>query len=169
MILLDTDSKTQTAGPMTKNVFPRESLDAMFNPSSVAVVGATEHTGTVGRTVLQNLLNPSFRGRVYPVNPKHSEILGVKAFKKIGGVPEAVDLVVFATPAATIPGLIGECVAAQARAAVVISAGFKEARRSWNCTGTANSRTAAGQRDAAHWPKLPGHYESNPRHECDLC
>src|ERR1700719_1911123 len=126
MILPGTDSKTQTAGPMTKNVFPRESLDAMFNPSSVAVVGATEHAGTVGRPVVQNLLNPAFRGRVYPVNPKHSEILGVKAFKKIGEVPEAVDLVVFATPAATIPGLIGECVAAQARAAVVISAGFKE-------------------------------------------
>jgi acetyltransferase len=63
---------------------------------------------------------------VYPVNPQRAEILGVKAFKKIGDVPEAVDLAVLATPAATIPGLIGECLAAQAKSAVVISAGFKE-------------------------------------------
>ena len=111
---------------MTQGAPPRESLDAMFSPSSVAVIGATDRAGTVGLTVLQNLLNPAFRGRVYPVNPQRAEILGVKAFKKIGDVPEAVDLVVLATPAATIPGLIGECIAAQAKSAVVISAGFKE-------------------------------------------
>lgn len=126
MISLENDSKTRTASLMTQDVFPRESLDAMFSPSSVAVIGATDRTGTVGLTVLQNLLNPAFRGRVYPVNPQRPEILGVKAFKKIGDVPEAVDLVVLATPAATIPGLIGECIAAQAKSAVVISAGFKE-------------------------------------------
>ena len=126
MITLEIDSKTQTAGRMTQGTSPRESLDAMFSPSSVAVIGATDRASTVGLTVLQNLLNPAFRGRVYPVNPQRAEILGVKAFKKIGDVPEAVDLVVLATPAATIPGLIGECIAAQAKSAVVISAGFKE-------------------------------------------
>src|ERR1700674_1303743 len=141
MISLETDSKMQTAGRMTQSVSPGESLDAMFNPSSVAVVGATEHAGTVGLTVLQNLLNPAFAGRVYPVNPKRSEILGVKAFKKMGEVPEAVDLVVLATPAATIPGLIGECVAAQAKSAVVISAGFKER----GASGTALEQQIQGQ------------------------
>ena len=124
MITLEIDSKTQTAGRMTQGTSPRESLDAMFSPSSVAVIGATDRASTVGLTVLQNLLNPAFRGRVYPVNPQRAEILGVKAFKKIGDVPEAVDLAVLATPAATIPGLIGECLAAQAKSAVVISAGF---------------------------------------------
>src|ERR1017187_304234 len=126
MITLENDSMTRTAGRMIQGAPPRESLDAMFSPSSVAVIGATDRAGTVGLTVLQNLLNPAFRGRVYPVNPQRAEILGVKAFKKIGDVPEAVDLVVLATPAATIPGLIGECIAAQAKSAVVISAGFKE-------------------------------------------
>jgi acetyltransferase len=126
MISLETDLQTQAADRMTQSTSPRESLDAMFNPSSVAVIGATDRVGTVGLTVLQNLLNPAFRGRVYPVNPQRPEILGLKAFKKIGDVPEAVDLVVLATPAATIPGLIGECIAAQAKSAVVISAGFKE-------------------------------------------
>jgi len=126
MIPPETESQTQTAGRMTQDASPRESLDALFSPSSVAVIGATDRPGTVGQTVLQNLLNPAFAGRVYPVNPQRAEILGVKAFRKIGDVPEAVDLVVLATPAVTIPGLIGECTAAQAKSMVVISAGFKE-------------------------------------------
>jgi acetyltransferase len=104
----------------------KQSLEALFTPETVAVIGATDRLGAVGRTVLQNLLDPAFHGRVYPVNPQRSEVLGAKAYKSIGEVPEAVDLVVLATPAITIPGLIGECVAAKAKSAVVISAGFKE-------------------------------------------
>jgi len=104
----------------------KQGLDALFNPETVAVIGATDRPDTVGRTVLHNLLNPSFRGRVYPVNPQRSEILGVKAYKSISAIPETVDLAVLATPATSIPSLIGECVAAGAKSAVVISAGFKE-------------------------------------------
>jgi acetyltransferase len=104
----------------------KQSLEAMFSPDSVAVIGATDRPGTVGRTVLQNLLNAAFRGRVYPVNPQRSEVLGVRAYKSIAEIPEPVDLAVLATPAVTIPSLIGECVAANAKSAVVISAGFKE-------------------------------------------
>lgn len=104
----------------------RHSLDAMFDPHSVAVIGATDRPGTVGRTVLQNLLNPSFRGKVYPVNPQRPEVLGLKSYKSIRDVPERIDLAVLATPAATIPALIGECVDARAGSAVVISAGFRE-------------------------------------------
>jgi acetyltransferase len=104
----------------------KPSLEALFTPESVAVIGATDRLAAVGRTVLQNLLAPAFHGRVYPVNPQRSEVLGAKAYKSIGEVPEAVDLVVLATPAITIPGLIGECVTAEAKSAVVISAGFKE-------------------------------------------
>src|SRR5450755_4165015 len=104
----------------------KQGLNALFTPESVAVIGATDRPGSVGKTVLQNLLDPAFRGRVYPVNPQRSELLGLKAFKKIGDVPEAVDLVVLATPAVTIPEIIGECIAAKAKSAEVISAGFKE-------------------------------------------
>src|SRR5262249_54023672 len=74
----------------------------------------------------QNLLSPDFHGRVYPVNPQRSEVLGVKAYKNVSALPEVVDTAVLATPAATIPGLIAECVAARVKSAVVISAGFKE-------------------------------------------
>ncbi len=104
----------------------RYGLDALFHPRSVAVIGATERPETVGRTILQNLLHPHFRGKVYPVNPQHSAVLGVKAYKSVRDLPEPVDLAVLATPAATIPGLIGECVDAGAKSAVVISAGFRE-------------------------------------------
>ncbi|MFZ0759606.1 MAG: bifunctional acetate--CoA ligase family protein/GNAT family N-acetyltransferase [Candidatus Sulfotelmatobacter sp.] len=101
------------------------SLDAMFAPDSVAVIGATDRPGAVGRTVLENLLY-GFQGAVYAVNTKHDEVLGLKAYKSIRDLPRPVDLAVIATPAATVPQLIGECVDAGARSAVVISAGFKE-------------------------------------------
>jgi len=101
-------------------------LDAMFAPHSVAVIGATDRPGTVGQAVLENLLQGSFQGKVYAVNPKHQEVLGLKAYQRIGDIPLPVDLAVVATPAATVPQLIGECVDAGTRSAVVISAGFKE-------------------------------------------
>ncbi len=100
-------------------------LDAMFAPSSVAIIGATDHPGTVGRTVLENLLH-GFQGKVYAVNPKHEEVLGLKTYRSIRNIPRPVDLVVVVTPAATVPQLIGECVDAGVKSAVVISAGFKE-------------------------------------------
>jgi acetyltransferase len=101
-------------------------LDAMFAPASVAVIGATARPGTVGRTVLENLLHGGFQGKVYAVNAKHPEVLGLKACKSIRDIPGPVDLAVVATPAATVPHLVGECVDAGAKSAVVISAGFRE-------------------------------------------
>jgi acetyltransferase len=100
-------------------------LDAMFSPRSVAVIGATDRAGTVGRTVLENLLR-GFTGTVFAINAKRDEVLGLKAYKTIRDVAHPVDLAVIATPAATVPHLVGECVDAGVRSAVVISAGFKE-------------------------------------------
>ena len=101
-------------------------LDALFLPASVALIGATERPGTVGRTVLENLQHSSFPGKVYAVNSRHPEICGSKAYPSIGSLPEKVDLAVVATPALTVPGIIGECVDAGVKSAVVISAGFRE-------------------------------------------
>ncbi len=106
---------------------PREHpLDPFFGPETVAVIGATENPGTVGRTVLWNLMSSPFGGTVFPVNPKRPGVLGIKAYPNIGAVPEKVDLAVVVTPAPSIPGIIRECVDAGVKAAVVISAGFKE-------------------------------------------
>ncbi len=104
----------------------RSVLDSMFSPQSVALIGATDKEESVGRTVLERLRIPAFRGRIYPVNPKHPEVLGLRAYSRIGDVPEKVDLAVIVTPAMTVPGIVGECVDAGVRTAVVISAGFKE-------------------------------------------
>jgi len=104
----------------------KHGLDAMFTPDSVAVIGATSRPGTVGRTVLENLLRDTFRGRVYAVNSKHEEVLGLKTYKSIRDIPDRVDLAVVATPASTVTQIITECVDAGAKSAVVISAGFKE-------------------------------------------
>jgi len=98
----------------------------MFAPSSVAVIGATDRPATVGRTVLENLLHGKFQGKVYAVNSKHPEVLGLKAYANIRDIPGPIDLAVIATPAATVPQVIGECVDAGAKSAVVISAGFRE-------------------------------------------
>lgn len=104
----------------------RSPLDAIFAPRSVAVVGATERLGSVGRTVLWNLISSPFGGTVFPVNPQRHSVLGIKAYPSIAAIPESIDLAVIATPAATVPDVIRECVDAGVKGAVIISAGFKE-------------------------------------------
>jgi acetyltransferase len=101
-------------------------LDVFFSPKTVAVIGATENVGSVGRTVLWNLVTSPFGGTVYPVNPKRPSVLGVKAYPSISAIPEEVDLAVVVTPPPSIPGIIRECGENGVRGAIVISAGFKE-------------------------------------------
>lgn len=106
--------------------FRRHPLDAIFSPRNVAVIGASEAEGSVGRTLLWNLISNPFGGTIYPVNPKRDNVLGIHAYDTVGDVPAQVDLAVIATPARTVPGIIEECVAAGVRGAIIISAGFKE-------------------------------------------
>ena len=101
-------------------------LDVFFSPENVAVVGATETPGSVGRTILWNLISSPFGGTVYPVNLKRPSVLGIKAYPSVSAVPAQVDLAVIITPAPTIPGIIRDCVQAGVKGAIVISAGFKE-------------------------------------------
>jgi acetyltransferase len=106
---------------------PRQkALDVFLAPQAVAVIGATEAAGSVGRTVLWNLISHVFGGTVFPVNPKRSSVLGIKAYPRIGALPQPVDLAVIVTPAPTVPGVIGECVEAGVQGAIIISAGFRE-------------------------------------------
>ncbi len=104
----------------------RSALDGFFAPESVAVIGATDREHSVGRTVIANLCAGPFKGKVYPVNPARAELMGLKCWARIGDIPEQVDLAVIITPAPTVPELIRECVNAKVRAAIVISAGFRE-------------------------------------------
>lgn len=101
-------------------------LGAIFAPKTVAVIGATEKEGSVGRTILWNLIGSPFGGTVFPVNPKRHSVLGIKAYPTIGAVPETVDLAIIVTPAATVPAIVRECADAGVKGAIIISAGFKE-------------------------------------------
>ena len=102
-------------------------LDKFFYPNSVAVVGATEKPEKISYAVVRNLLAGGFKGAVYPVNPKHQTVQGLKCFARLKDLPEKPDLVVFALPAALIPPLMKDCKQAKVECAVVLSAGFKEA------------------------------------------
>jgi acetyltransferase len=101
-------------------------LERIFAPEAVALIGAREKPGSVGRTILENLQAGGFRGSIYPVNSKRDRVLGIKAYSSIGYVPRAIDLAIVVTPAATVPDVIAECAKAGVAGAVVISAGFRE-------------------------------------------
>lgn len=102
-------------------------MKAFLNPKSVAIVGASESAGKVGRTLSHNLIHSSFNGDIYPINPKRETIFGKKTYPSVDAVSKPIDLVVIATPAKTVPDVMRACARANIKAVVIISAGFKEA------------------------------------------
>jgi acetyltransferase len=102
-------------------------LERMFEPRSVALIGASRKPGSVGAALARNLLGSGFEGPVMPVNPRYEAIEGVLAYPDVASLPLTPDLAVIATPPPTVPGLIAELGRRGTRAAVVISAGFAEA------------------------------------------
>ncbi|TVU54244.1 MAG: bifunctional acyl-CoA synthetase/GNAT family N-acetyltransferase [Arthrospira sp. PLM2.Bin9] len=106
--------------------YDHQPLNAIFAPKTVAVIGATEKPNSVGRTLLWNLIRNPFGGTVFPINPKRSNVLGIKAYPSIGEVPETVDLAIIITPAPTVPDIVRQCVEAGVKGAIILSAGFKE-------------------------------------------
>ncbi len=102
-------------------------LSRLFDPRSIAIIGASQDPKKVGYAVLNNLIRFSYTGGLYPVNPSAGEILGKKAFTNIGAINEPVDLAVIAIPAKFVLDSLRDCAAAGVGAAVVLSAGFKEA------------------------------------------
>ncbi|MGE5207714.1 MAG: bifunctional acetate--CoA ligase family protein/GNAT family N-acetyltransferase [Alphaproteobacteria bacterium] len=121
MKAIDARIKTSSETVMSEH---RPILSAMLAPKSIALIGASEKPGSVGRALLENL--QSFRDGVFPINPNHPTLLGHKTFPTIQDTPKEVDLAVIATPAATVPGIVADCAAAGVKGAVIISAGFKE-------------------------------------------
>lgn len=101
-------------------------LEAIFNPRSVAVIGASADERKLGHIILRNILDGGFKGEVYPVNPKRGKILGLKVYKSIGKIPEDVDLTVYVIPARFIPDPVREAADKGVKGIVVISGGFRE-------------------------------------------
>jgi len=104
----------------------RRGLRPILAPKSIAVIGATERKRSVGRTVMTNLIEGGFAGKIFPVNPIQESILGKKAYPNVAALPEVPDLAVIITPPKTVPGIIKECAAAGIYGVIIISAGFKE-------------------------------------------
>jgi len=98
-------------------------LDPLFEPRSVAVIGASTRPASVGATVWHNLLVGGFAGPLYAVNPRHGQIDGREVFPRVAALPEAPDLAIVCTPPASVPGLIADLGARGTRAAIVMSAG----------------------------------------------
>jgi acetyltransferase len=122
---MDSPAPSVEVSPSVNSSRPRP-INIFFTPKTVAVIGASDKAGSVGRTVLWNLVSSPFGGTVFPVNPKHKSVLGIKAYARLADVPDKVDLAVVITPAETVPDVIAECVDAGVSAAIVISAGFRE-------------------------------------------
>lgn len=101
-------------------------LSPFFTPKSVAIVGASERTESVGHRLLLNMQEAGFKGGLYPVNHKRKEVLGLKAYPDLESVPEALELVVVSTPAPTVPSIMRQCGAKGVRSVIVITAGFGE-------------------------------------------
>ncbi|MEQ8971206.1 MAG: bifunctional acetate--CoA ligase family protein/GNAT family N-acetyltransferase [Coleofasciculus sp. C1-SOL-03] len=104
----------------------RQPLHSFFTPDTVAVIGATDKEGSVGRTLLWNLMSNPFGGTIFPVNPKRHSVLGIPAYSSIKDIPDPVDLAIIAIPAPLVPGVVQECVEVGVKSAIIISAGFKE-------------------------------------------
>jgi acetyltransferase len=101
-------------------------LDKIFSPASIAVIGASNRDSSVGKAVFQNILSSGFEGVVYPVNPKHNSIQGVKCYSSIKNVPERVDLAIVTVPTKVVLKVVEECGKDGVGGLLVISAGFEE-------------------------------------------
>ncbi len=99
-------------------------FEQLFKPRSIAVFGASDRTGSVGATVTRNLLEGGFAGPIYPVNTKHDEVAGRRAYRDVASLPEAPDLAVIATPPVTVPDIVAALAERGTRAAVVLTAGL---------------------------------------------
>jgi acetyltransferase len=101
-------------------------LDKIFNPKNVAIIGASDEENSVGYAIVKNFTQLGYAGKVYFVNIRKPEILGVKTYQKVEQIPEPVDLAMIATPAKTVPSVVEECGRAGVKGVIIVSAGFKE-------------------------------------------
>ena len=101
-------------------------LEPIFNPRSIAVIGASRHRGKVGYAIMRNLIMNEYQGKLFPVNPKADSVWGIKAYPSVLDIPDSVDLAIIMIPADLVEGVVEECGKKGVRGLVVITAGFRE-------------------------------------------
>ncbi len=102
------------------------SIEALFNPRSIAIIGASRHPGKIGYTILKNIIEYGYKGKIYPINPKADEILGIKAYKSILEVPDEVDMAIIVVPEKLVLKVAEEAGRKGVKVLVVITSGFSE-------------------------------------------
>ena len=151
-------------------------LDRMFRPKSIAVIGARQKPDSIGAIIMRNLKEGGFGGDIFPVNPRHSQIMGYKAFSSVAAIPLPVDLGIIATDISEAPGIVEACGIVAMGGVIIVSAGGKETgakgreieaaiRRKAdafgvrvigpNCIGIINSRSFLNASMSHHMP-IPG-------------
>jgi len=111
---------------LPKHVNEISDLKLIFEPRSVAIIGASRTPGKPGYNILKNLIDLGFKGELYPVNPEATEILGLKAYPRVDSIPGRLDVAVIATPASTVPEIMESCARKRVKGVVIISSGFSE-------------------------------------------
>jgi len=104
---------------------PMGDMSKLFNPKSIALIGASEEEGSVGKTLMMNLLSGKGRS-IFPINPNRTSVMGIKCYPTIKDVPEQVDLAIIAVPAKIVPDIVEQCGESGVFGLIIISAGFKE-------------------------------------------
>lgn len=104
-------------------------LKYVFRPRSVAIVGASKTPNKIGNVLMKNFIDGKFMGKLYAINPKYKEVLGIPCSPRVSSVPDPVDCVIVATPAATVPKIIEDCGKKKVKGVVVLSGGFEEVGR----------------------------------------
>jgi acyl-CoA synthetase (NDP forming) len=102
------------------------SMNRIMKPKAVAVIGASDQAGKIGNSVMKNLINGGYQGKIYPITPKGGEIMGLQAFKSVKDVPGEIDTAVFAIPAPLVAGALKECGEKKIAGAILIPSGFGE-------------------------------------------
>jgi acetyltransferase len=105
----------------------RHYLHTLFEPESIAIIGASETPSSIGVTLVRNMLDSGFKGKLFFVNPKHETVFGQKAYPAVDTIPQRLDIAVICTPAATVPDIVDACGRAGCKNVIVIAGGFAEA------------------------------------------
>ncbi|MFL6817975.1 MAG: acetate--CoA ligase family protein [Bradyrhizobium sp.] len=123
-IVVNFEQKPARFRPEEKDVVT--AMNRIMRPKAVAVIGASSEAGKIGNSVMKNLINGGYQGKIYPIHPKDPEILGYKAYKSVKDVPEEIDTAVFAIPAKLVAGALKECGEKKIAGAILIPSGFGE-------------------------------------------
>ncbi len=123
-IVLDFDQKKRPATRSNEEIVT--AMNRIMRPDALAVIGASAENGKIGNSVMKNLINGGYKGKIYPIHPKADEIMGMKAYKSVKDVPGDIDVAVFAIPAQFVAGALTECGEKKIAGAVLIPSGFAE-------------------------------------------